>query len=208
MIAHTLGNPFDLDAVRHLRSSTTVVDRRLLRRARRDVSAARQVGTFGDLATLTFYPAHHITMGEGGAVLTNSPIARNARRIVPRLGTRLLVRAGQGQHLRQALRLAVRRPAVRLRSQVHLLAHRLQPEGDRHAGRDRLSQLQKLDGFIAARRENFARLTEAFVANALDEHFILPKATPDSEPSWFGFLLTIRDGSPLKRREVVTLPRE
>ena len=67
-----------------------------------------------------------------------------------------------------------------------------------------LSQLQKVDRFIAARRDNFARLTAAFRAHALDEHFILPEATPHSIPSWFGFLLTIRDGSPLKRRDVVT----
>jgi CDP-6-deoxy-D-xylo-4-hexulose-3-dehydrase len=67
-----------------------------------------------------------------------------------------------------------------------------------------IGQLEKADGFIAARRVNFAKLTAAFRAHGLDEHFILPQATPDSDPSWFGFLLTIRDGSPLKRREVVT----
>ncbi len=66
-----------------------------------------------------------------------------------------------------------------------------------------LSQLRKLDGFIARRRENFARLAAAFVAEGLDEHFILPRATPRSEPSWFGYLLTIRDDSPLQRRDLV-----
>jgi CDP-6-deoxy-D-xylo-4-hexulose-3-dehydrase len=66
-----------------------------------------------------------------------------------------------------------------------------------------LSQLEKLPGFIAKRRENFRLLTEAFRAGGLEEHFILPKPTPESDPSWFGYLLTIRDGSPLKRREVV-----
>ena len=73
-------------------------------------------------------------MGEGGCVLTDKPLAEDAGRIVPRLGPRLLVRAGQGQHLRQAFRLATGRPALRLRSQIHVLAHRLQPEADRHAG--------------------------------------------------------------------------
>ena len=67
-----------------------------------------------------------------------------------------------------------------------------------------LSQLRKVDRFIQRRRDNFARLTAMFREHALDEHFILPEATERSIPSWFGFLLTIRDDSPLKRREVVT----
>jgi CDP-6-deoxy-D-xylo-4-hexulose-3-dehydrase len=67
-----------------------------------------------------------------------------------------------------------------------------------------LGQMQKVDRFIAARRENFARLAAAFHEENLEEHFLLPEATADSDPSWFGFLLTIRDGSPLKRREVVS----
>lgn len=66
-----------------------------------------------------------------------------------------------------------------------------------------LSQLKKLPKFVAARRENFAALTAAFEAAGLEEHFHLPRATPNSDPSWFGYLLTVRDGSPLKRRDVV-----
>jgi CDP-6-deoxy-D-xylo-4-hexulose-3-dehydrase len=67
-----------------------------------------------------------------------------------------------------------------------------------------LSQLRKADQFIEMRRDNFAKLTAMFREYTLDEHFILPEATERSIPSWFGFLLTIRDGSPLKRRDVVT----
>jgi CDP-6-deoxy-D-xylo-4-hexulose-3-dehydrase len=66
-----------------------------------------------------------------------------------------------------------------------------------------LSQLEKLEGFIARRRENFAKLTAVLLAEGLDEHFILPRATERAEPSWFGFLLTIREESPLRRRELV-----
>jgi CDP-6-deoxy-D-xylo-4-hexulose-3-dehydrase len=66
-----------------------------------------------------------------------------------------------------------------------------------------LSQLGRVDGFIASRRDNFVWLTQAFRDAGLEEHFILPQATPNSDPSWFGFLLTIRDGSPLRRRDVV-----
>ncbi len=130
--------PFDLGAVARLRrGARPVADRGLLRRGGRDLSTGGTVGTFGDLATVSFYPAHHITMGEGGCVLTEHAGAQADRRVVPRLGPRLLVRPGQGQHLRQALRLAARRAAARLRPQVHLLAHRLQPQGHRHAGRGR-----------------------------------------------------------------------
>jgi CDP-6-deoxy-D-xylo-4-hexulose-3-dehydrase len=66
-----------------------------------------------------------------------------------------------------------------------------------------VAQLDKLGGFVAARRTNFAALSDAFRYEGLDEHFLLPAATPDSNPSWFGFLLTIRDGSPLKRLDVL-----
>jgi CDP-6-deoxy-D-xylo-4-hexulose-3-dehydrase len=66
-----------------------------------------------------------------------------------------------------------------------------------------VSQLDKLDGFVAARRANFDFLSEAFRKEGLEEHFHLPQATPGADPSWFGFLLTIRDGSPLKRRDVL-----
>ena len=77
MIAHTLGNPFDLAARHGLRQEArSVADRRLLRCRRRDLSTASKVGTFGDLATVSFYPAHHITMGEGGCVLIDKPLLK------------------------------------------------------------------------------------------------------------------------------------
>ena len=132
--AHTLGNPFDLDAVKAFAARH---DLWLIEDSCDAVGAVyrgRKVGTFGDLATTSFYPAHHITMGEGGSVLMEKPLLRTLVESFPRLGPRLLVRSRQGQHLRQALRLATGRAALRLRSQVHLLAHRLQPEADRYAG--------------------------------------------------------------------------
>ena len=97
----------------------------------------RKVGTFGDLATVSFYPGAPHHHGRRRLRPHRKAAAENARRVVPRLGPRLLVRSGQGEHLRQALRLAARRAALRLRPQVHLLAHRLQPEDHRHAGRRR-----------------------------------------------------------------------
>ena len=135
--AHTLGNPFDLDAVMAVARGTTCGSIEDNCDAVGSTYHGRRVGTFGDLATVSFYPAHHITMGEGGAVLTNSPHAQEARRVVPRLGARLLVRAGGGQHLRQALRLATRGRCRTATTTSTLQPHRLQPEGHRHAGRSR-----------------------------------------------------------------------
>ena len=146
MIAHTLGNPFNLEAVAAFCAKH---DLWLVEDCCDALGAeydGKKVGTFGDLATTSFYPAHHITMGEGGAVLTDSHGAEEAGRIVPRLGPRLLVRSGQRQHLRQALRLATRRPAARLRPQVHLQPHRLQPESHRHAGGGRRQPVAQAAG--------------------------------------------------------------
>ena len=137
------GRPYARQSVRRardqraLRQAQPLADRGLLRRARRHAVDGKHVGTFGDIGTLSFYPAHHITMGEGGAVFTNDSQSPSAMRILPRLGPRLLLRAGQGQHLQQALRLAARRSAEGLRPQVHLFAPRLQSEDHRHAGRRR-----------------------------------------------------------------------
>ena len=103
MIAHTLGNPYDLDLV----SSFARKHNLWLIEDSCDALGAsykgQKVGTFGDLATVSFYPAHHITMGEGGAVVTNSPLLKTLARVFSRLGPRLLVRARERQYLRQAI---------------------------------------------------------------------------------------------------------
>ncbi len=125
ILAHTLGNPFDLDAVSSFARKHDLWLVEDCCDALGSTYRARKVGTFGDLATVSFYPAHHITLGEGGCVLTDKPAVQNPGGVVPRLGARLLVRNGPREYLRQAIRLATWRPAVRLRSQVHLFAHRL-----------------------------------------------------------------------------------
>src|SRR5581483_7133515 len=105
MIAHTLGNVFDLDAVTAFCKKYNLWLVEDCCDALGSTYKGRKVGTFGDISTVSFYPAHHITMGEGGAVMTDKP----------RLRTRLLVRAGRGQHMRQAVRLATGDVAVRVR---------------------------------------------------------------------------------------------
>lgn len=203
MLAHTLGNPFDL-------ASVAAFCRRhglfLIEDCCDALGATydgRPVGSFGDLATLSFYPAHHITTGEGGAVLTN------------RLALARLV-----ESFRDWGRDCWCKPGC-----DNTCGHRFdQSLGDLPPGYDHkyvyshlgynmkmsdmqaaigLSQLAKADGFIARRRETFARLDAALRAAGLEEWFHLPQATPRSCPSWFGYLLTIRDGRRLDRTALV-----
>jgi CDP-6-deoxy-D-xylo-4-hexulose-3-dehydrase len=203
MIAHTLGNPFDLAAVtdlcrrKHLYLIEDCCD------AFGATYDGQGVGTFGDLATVSFYPAHHITMGEGGAVMSN-------RRSLMKLA----------ESFRDWGRDCWCAPGM-----ADTCGKRFQQKhGDLPYGYDHkftfshvgynmkatdmqaaigVSQLAKVDGFIARRRENFAALTESFRQEGLDEFFILPRATPRSDPSWFGFLLTLRDHLPFTRRDAV-----
>ena len=115
MLAHTLGNPFNLEAVCTIAREHDL----LLIEDCCDAFGAtyndKEVGTFGDLATLSFYPAHQITMGEGGAVMTNSKKLASLVESFPRLGSRLLVSTRSCQHLQKKIRLAIGRSAERLR---------------------------------------------------------------------------------------------
>jgi len=203
MLAHTLGNPFDLAAVTALAREHDLYLVEDCCDALGSTYDGRHVGGFGDLATISFFPAHHITMGEGGAVLTNRRSLATLVESFRDWGRDCWCVPGDANS-------CGKRYDWRVAGLPHGYDHKyiyshvgynlnvtdLQPAIG-------LSQLHKLDGFIAQRRHNFARLHEAFIAEGLDEHFILPQAAPHSEPSWFGFLLTIRDGSPLRRRDVV-----
>ncbi len=203
MIAHALGNPFDLAAVSSLAKDKDLYLVEDCCDAFGATFQGRNVGTFGDVATLSFYPAHHITTGEGGAVMSNSKsLMRNVESFrdwgrdcwcAPAqentCGIRYDWEVGDLPH-------GYDHKYIYSHLGYNLKATDMQAAVG-------VGQLDKLPGFIKARRENFAFLTEAFQREGLEEHFHLPQATPGSNPSWFGFLLTIRDGSPLKRRDVV-----
>ena len=111
MLAHTLGNPFDVDAVTAFcrAHGLWLVEDNC--DANGSLWRGRRTGTFGDLSTLSFYPPHHMTTGEGGAVLACDARDDDGRGEHPRLGAGLLVRVGEGQHLREAVRLEARRPS-------------------------------------------------------------------------------------------------
>jgi CDP-6-deoxy-D-xylo-4-hexulose-3-dehydrase len=201
MLAHTLGNPWDVEAVLDVARSHDlwVVEDNC--DALGSLHDGRPTGTFGDVATCSFYPAHHITTGEGGAVFTNTgrlkvlvesfrdwgrdcwcePGAENTcgKRFEWQLGD--LPRGYDHKyiysHVGYNLKMTDMQAAVGV------------------------AQLDKLDGFIAARKRNFKRLTEGL--SDLDELFILPEATPNSDPSWFGFPIAVRREAPVDRNAVV-----
>jgi len=204
MIAHTLGNPFNLKAVMEIAKAHNLYVIEDCCDALGATYAGRSVGTFGDMATLSFYPAHHITMGEGGAVLTNRKSLITLAESFRDWGRDCWCPPGKDNTCEK-------RFDWQLGSLPHGYDHKYTYS---HMGYNMkvtdmqaaigVSQLEKADGFVEARRRNFNALQEAFRKEGLDEYFILPKATPDSDPSWFGYLLTRRDEAPFSRRDVVT----
>lgn len=201
MLAHTLGNPFDLDTVM---SFVRCHDLWLIEDCCDAVGAmyrGQKVGTFADLATVSFYPAHHITMGEGGCVLANSPKLKTLVESFRDWGRDCWCEPGKENtcgkrfdwqlgelpdgydhkyiysHIGYNLKLTDMQAAVGV------------------------AQLRKLPAFIAARRHNFQVLYEGL--RDLEEFFILPQATPGSEPSWFGFPLAVRPEAPFTRNAVI-----
>jgi CDP-6-deoxy-D-xylo-4-hexulose-3-dehydrase len=162
--------------------------------------AGQPVGTFGDLATVSFYPAHHLTMGEGGAVLMNSPVLKKVVESFRDWGRDCWCAPGKDNTC-----------GKRFDFQLGQL-----PEGYdhkyiySHIGYNLkltdmqaalgLTQLAKLDRFIEQRLKNFAYLQKRLAG--LDNYLILPQATPNSEPSWFGFPITLKETAPLSRHDL------
>lgn len=197
MMAHTLGNPFNLSGVMDLAEKHdlyVIEDTCDAVGARFD---GKPVGSFGDLATTSFYPAHHITMGEGGSVLTQSGVLKKIVESFRDWGRDCWCPPG-------ADNTCGRRFDWKLGDLPYGYDHKYVYS---HIGYNLkltdmqaavgVAQLSKLPRFIAARRANFRRLYNGLCE--LEEHFILPRATADSDPSWFGFALTIRPESKIDR---------
>lgn len=201
MIAHTLGNPYDLASVMDL------VQKHDLYLVEDNCDAlgscyqGRKTGTFGHVATQSFYPPHHLTMGEGGAVLTNSGRLRRIAESFRDWGRDCWCASGKDNTCgkRFGWQLGQLPMGYDHKYIYSHLGYNLKPLDVQAAiGRQ---QLKKLDSFVAARRANHARLVEAL--RPFEEYLVLPRATPQSEPSWFGLLLTVRDGAPFTRKQMV-----
>jgi CDP-6-deoxy-D-xylo-4-hexulose-3-dehydrase len=198
--AHTLGNPFDVDAVAAFARKHDLWMIEDCCDAVGSIYKGRKTGTFGDLATTSFYPAHHITMGEGGSVLAEKPLMRTLVESFRDWGRDCWCAPGKDNTC-----------GKRFEWQL----------GDMPAGYDHkytyshigynlkmtdmqaavgVAQMSKLDGFIAARRRNFLALREGL--RGLEEFLMLPEATSSAEPSWFGFPIAVRPESPWTRNQI------
>lgn len=201
MIAHALGNPFNLDVVME------IVKKYKLWLIEDDCDSLgatynnKKTGTFGDLATVSFYPAHHITMGEGGAVLVNNPRLGAIAKSFRDWGRDCYCEPGCDNT-------CGKRFDWSLGDLPHGYDHKYTYS---HIGFNLkvtdmqaaigLSQLKKANLFVQKRKENHTILYNKL--KQFEEHFILHEATPNSEPSWFGFMITLRDSSPINREALV-----
>jgi CDP-4-dehydro-6-deoxyglucose reductase, E1 len=200
-VAHTLGNPFDLSTV------TDIAKRRNLWLVEDCCDAfgasygGRPVGSFGDVATLSFYPAHHITTGEGGAVFVNRSLLKRAVESIRDWGRDCWCAPGRENtcQKRFSWRLGELPSGYDHKYIYSHLGYNLKMT-DLQAAVG-LAQLDRLDEFIFARRRNFRRLHEGLAD--LRDTLILPEATPRAVPSWFGFPLTVRQNAPFSREQLV-----
>lgn len=200
-LAHTLGNPFDLDAVMKVAKKRQLWVIEDICDAVGAEYREQKVGTFGDLATVSFYPAHHITMGEGGAVLTNSPLLKKLVASFRDWGRDCWCEPGKDNTCgkRFGWQLGDLPYGYDHKYIYSCIGYNLKLT-DMQAAVG-VAQLKKLPGFIEKRQANFQYLYDGL--KDLQECFILPKATPNSSPSWFGFPLAVRAEAPFTRNQVV-----
>ncbi|MBK9446534.1 MAG: lipopolysaccharide biosynthesis protein RfbH [Betaproteobacteria bacterium] len=201
MLAHTLGNPMEIEAIR------AIADRHRLWLiedccdALGSTYAGRNVGTWGHIGTLSFYPAHHITMGEGGAVFTSDPTLKRAIESFRDWGRDCWCNPGCDNTCGKRFDWQLGElPAGYDHKYVYSHAGYNLKITDMQAALG-LAQLKKLDSFIAARRGNFTKLSEKLAS--LTDFLILPEATKNSVPSWFGFPITLRDSVPFDRVDLL-----
>lgn len=202
VLAHTLGNPFNLDIVLGLCKKHDLWLVEDCCDALGSTYRGQMVGTFGDIATLSFYPAHHITMGEGGAVLTNSSELKQIAESFRDWGRDCYCPPGKDNTCgkRYCWKLGDLPLGYDHKYTYSHMGYNLKIT-DMQAACG-LAQLDRLEGFVEQRKANFDFLLKKF--RNLEEFLILPAPTPHSEPSWFGFPVTLRSTSPVGRLELLT----
>lgn len=201
MLAHSLGNPFNLKVVKELCQKYNlwlVEDSCDALGSRYD---GQLVGTFGDIGTLSFYPAHHITMGEGGAVFTNNRELKQITESFRDWGRDCYCAPGKDNTCgkRFCWKLGSLPEGYDHKYTYSHLGYNLKITDMQAACA--LAQMDKLDSFVQARKDNFAFLRDRL--SSCEEFLILPEATPNSDPSWFGFLMTIRPEADVRRLDLL-----
>jgi CDP-6-deoxy-D-xylo-4-hexulose-3-dehydrase len=200
MMAHTLGNPFDLDTVRELCEEHGLWLIEDSCDALGSTYNGKKTGSFGDTATLSFYPAHHITTGEGGAVFVKSPLVRKQAESFRDWGRDCYCETGHDNtcHKRFEWQLGTLPVGYDHKYIYSHIGYNLKAT-DMQAALG-LSQLKKIDTFSDCRKNNFK-----YLHNGLSkvQGLIMPRATEKSEPSWFGFPLTIDPAHPADREELL-----
>jgi CDP-4-dehydro-6-deoxyglucose reductase, E1 len=201
VLAHTLGNPFDVAAVKKFAQRHGLWLIEDCCDALGSIYGGNLVGTFGDLATTSFYPAHQITMGEGGAVFGDVPLLKTIVESFRDWGRDCWCDPGRANT-------CGKRFEWNLGQLPHGYDHKYIYS---HIGYNLkvtdmqasvgVAQLKKLPEFIVARKRNYSMLRTGL--NDLQEFFVLPEATSNSEPSWFGFPLLVRPSAPFSRKELI-----
>ncbi|WP_166243652.1 lipopolysaccharide biosynthesis protein RfbH [Paenibacillus turpanensis] len=210
MIAHTLGNPFDLQKVKDfcdkhglwlVEDNCDALGAKVLYN-----SEWRFTGTIGDLGTSSFYPPHHMTMGEGGAVYTKNTRLKKLVESFRDWGRDCWCPSGKdntcGKRFDQTF--GELPPGYDHKYVYSHFGYNLKvTEMQAAIG---CAQLEKISSFIDARKRNWNKLKEGL--QSLEKYFILPEATPNTDPSWFGFLLTVREDAPFTRDTIVSYLEE
>lgn len=201
ILAHTLGNPFDLDAVLKIAKKNNLWVIEDCCDALGSKYKGQYVSGFGDLATFSFYPAHQITMGEGGAVVTNNPDLYVLVNSFCEWGRDCWCRTGQDNR-------CGRRFSFQLGKLPYGYDHKYAYS---HIGYNLkatdiqaaigLAQLEKLPNFITRRKANFKYLFNFL--KSYEKFFVLPKWSDDADPCWFGFMIAVGDKAPFSRLEIV-----
>lgn len=202
MLAHSLGNPFNLDVVTALCKKHNLWLVEDCCDALGSTYRGQMVGTFGDIATLSFYPAHHITMGEGGAVFTNNDQLKSIAESFRDWGRDCFCPPGKDNTCgkRFCQKLGDLPQGYDHKYTYSHLGYNLKIS-DMQAACG-LAQLAKAPRFIQARKDNFAFLKERL--QSCSDYLYLPEATEYSDPSWFGFPITLKEDCPVSRLELLT----
>lgn len=201
MIPHTLGNPADLDTIRRLIGEYNLWFIEDNCDALGSKYRNQYTGTFGHISTCSFYPAHHITMGEGGAVLTNDPLLKKIIASFRDWGRDCWCDPGCDNSCKKRfdLQMGGLPPGYDHKYIYSHIGYNLKVT-DMQAAVG-VAQLKKLPGFIEQRRNNFTVLYKGL--EKFNTFFVLPEATPNSVPSWFGFPVLLKKTAPFTREEFV-----